>query len=180
MKKIYLILGITLLFQSCIVTTATKVVTTVAKVGYGVVKGTVKGISWAVGKASGKIDEDKLDGTWKLVGIYKGNFEQFSKEKEPSVLFSNPCGNELNVIEFKAKKSKFKPLHCANEKEGWIKYEMNYGKNPNNKEKENYIEYNGKQIISVIDATNKTMVLEGNLLNSGDYYGTNLFLFEKK
>lgn len=180
MKKIALSITILFILQSCIVTTATKVVSTVAKVGYSVVKTTVKGISWAVGKASGKIDEDKLDGKWKLVGIYKGNFDQFTKEKDPNILFSNPCGNELNLIEFKANKSKFKPLHCEKAKESFIKYTLKYGKNPRNGEKENYFEYNSKNAITVIDATNKTMVLEGNLLNNDTYSGINLFLFEKK
>lgn len=177
-----LALSITALFilQSCVVSTATKAVTTVAKVGVGVVKGTVKGIGWAVGKAKGKIDEDKVDGKWKLVGIYKGNYESFANDKNPEIAYTSECVDQFDLIEFNSKKSKFRPIHCNTSKEDWIKYKMQYGKNPQNKERENYIEYNSNSYISVIDATNKTMVLEGNLINNSNYYGTNLFLFEKK
>ena len=50
-------------------------------VSYKAVKGTVNGISWAVSKAKGKIDEDRIDGTWKVVGIYRGSFEDFTKDQ---------------------------------------------------------------------------------------------------
>lgn len=177
-----LALSITALFilQSCVVSTATKAVTTVAKVGVGVVKGTVKGIGWAVGKAKGKISEDKIDGKWKLVGIYKGNYNSFANDKNPEIAFTSECVDQLEIIEFNSKKSKFRPIHCNSEKEDWVKYKMEFGKNPQTKEKENFIEYNSKSYISLIDATNKTMVLEGNLINNSTYYGTNLFFFEKK
>ena len=180
MKKIALSITALLILQSCVVSTATKAVTTVAKVGVGVVKGTVKGIGWAVGKAKGKIDEDKVDGKWKLVGVYKGNYNSFINDKNPEIAYTSDCVDNLDIIEFNSKKSKFKPIHCSTGKEDWVKYKMEFGKNPQTKEKENYIEYNSKNYISVIDATNKTMVLEGNLLNNATYYGTNLFLFEKK
>ena len=66
------ILGGAIVLQSCIVSTAATVVKTAANITYGAVKGTVKGVSWAFSKASGKIDEDDLNGTWELVGIYNG------------------------------------------------------------------------------------------------------------
>lgn len=180
MRKAILLVGGIFILQSCIVSTATKAVTTVAKVGIGAVKGTVKGISWAVRKAKGKIDEDKIDGTWKLVGIYNGSFETFSNDQNPDSSFQTDCNNEQQIMTFKSKKSKFQPIHCTSEKEDWVKYSFKYGKNPLNKEKENYIEYNSRNYISVIDITNKTMVLEGSLLNNSSYSGTKLYLFEKK
>jgi len=178
MKKYIVILSGFFILQSCVVNTVAKTVKTVAKVGVGVVKGTVKGIGWAVGKAKGKISEDKIDGNWKLVGIYKGNYESFARDENPTVIYTSDCDEQFNIMNFKSKREKFQTIHCKNEKVDWINYSFEYGKNPLTKEKENYIQYN-KQYISVIDITNKTMVLEGNLLNNSTYYGTNLFLFEK-
>ena len=42
------------------ISTAAKVVKTTAKIGVSAVKGTVKGISWSVKKANGKINENRL------------------------------------------------------------------------------------------------------------------------
>jgi hypothetical protein len=179
MKKIILVIGGLFILQSCVVNTAAKVVKTVAKVGYGAVKTTVKGISWAVSKAKGKIDEDKINGSWKLVGIYQGGYAEYANDKNPSISFTSECSNDFDVMVFKSKKSKFQPIHCNSQDEDWVKYSFEYGKNPQTKERENYIEFNSRNYISVIDITNKTMVLEGNLLNNSTYSGNKLYLFEK-
>ncbi len=180
MKKIVLFIGSIFILQSCVVSTAAKAVKTVAKVGYGAVKTTVKGISWAVSKAKGKINEDKIDGTWKLVGVYQGSFEDYAKDKNPVITYNSECTNDVDVMIFKSKRSKFQPIHCNSQDEDWVKYSFEYGKNPQTKERENYFEYNSRNYISVIDITNKTMVLEGNLLNNSSYSGSKLYLFEKK
>ena len=60
MRKFIVLISAAVLLQSCVVSTAAKVVKGVATVGYKAVKGTVKGISWTVSKAKGKIDEDRL------------------------------------------------------------------------------------------------------------------------
>lgn len=62
-NKIILLLFLSSVLTSCLVSTAAKVVTTTAKIGISAVKGTVKGVSWAIKKAEGKIDEDRLNGT---------------------------------------------------------------------------------------------------------------------
>ncbi|SHG54569.1 hypothetical protein SAMN05421866_0783 [Chryseobacterium oranimense] len=179
MKKTIFLLSAVLVLNSCVVRTATKVVTGVAKVGYKAVKGTVNGISWAVSKAKGKIDEDRVDGTWKVVGVYKGSFEEFSNDQNPESSFTSDCADGYDQIVFKAKKSKFKPVHCSSGDEDWVKYSMEFGKNPATKEKENYIEYNSNNYISVIDVNNKTMVLEGNLMPKLAFSGAKLYLLEK-
>jgi hypothetical protein len=89
------------------------VVSGAVNLGYKAVKGTVNGISWAVSKAKGKIDEDRVDGTWKVVGVYKGSFEDFSKDQNPDGSFTSDCTESFDQIIFKAKKSKFKPVHCS-------------------------------------------------------------------
>lgn len=71
MKKIVFIISAAFLLNSCVVSTAAKVVKGAVNVSYKAVKGTVNGISWAVSKAKGKIDEDRIDGTWKVVGVYQ-------------------------------------------------------------------------------------------------------------
>ena len=167
------------MLHSCVVSTAAKVVKTTAKVGYSAVKGTVKGVSWAVKKAKGKIDEDRLDGNWKIIGIYNGTFDEFEKDANPENSFETQCLQGFDQIIFKAKKSKFKPVHCSSDKEDWTKYQLRFGKNPNSKEKENYIEYNSKNYISIVDVTNKTMVLEGNLMHSQMFSESELYLLEK-
>ena len=78
--KIGIVLLLAFFLTSCVVAAAAKVVTTAAKIGISAVKGTVKGVSWAVKKAEGKIDEDRLNGTWKVVGVYNGTYEQFSQD----------------------------------------------------------------------------------------------------
>lgn len=179
MKKIVALLLLVFLMNSCVVRTATKVVTTTAKVGYSVVKGTVKGISWTVKKAEGKINEDRLDGTWKLVGVYNGGYDDFVKDKDPDNHFESACDTGVEQIEFKAKKKRFKPIHCSSEKEDWIKYSYKFGKHPITKTKENYLTYNSKNYTTIIDVSSKTMVLEGNLMSAHAFSGAKLYLFEK-
>lgn len=179
MKKIVFLASAVFVLNSCVVSTAAKVVKGAVNVSYKAVKGTVNGISWAVSKAKGKIDEDRLDGTWKVVGAYKGSFEDFTNDQNPESSFTSDCTEGFDQIIFKAKKSKFKPVHCSSEKEDWVKYDMEFGKNPVTKEKENYIEYNSNNYISVIDVNNKTMVLEGNLMPKLAFSGAKLYLLEK-
>ncbi|REC79410.1 hypothetical protein DRF60_06175 [Chryseobacterium elymi] len=179
MKKIIFLASAVFVLNSCVVRTAAKVVTGAATIGYKAVKGTVNGISWAVSKAKGKIDEDRVDGTWKVVGVYKGSFEEFSNDQNPESSFTSDCADGYDQIVFKAKKSKFKPVHCSSGEEDWVKYSMEFGKNPLTKEKENYIEYNSNNYISVIDVNNKTMVLEGNLMPKLAFSGAKLYLLEK-
>ena len=179
MKKMIFLASAVLVLNSCVVRTATKVVSGAVNIGYKAVKGTVNGISWAVSKAKGKIDEDRLDGTWKVVGVYKGSFEDFTKDQNPESTFSSDCTEGFDQMIFKAKKSKFKPVHCSSDKEDGEKYSLEFGKNPITKEKENYIEYNSNNYISVIDVNNKTMVLEGNLMPKLAFSGAKLYLLEK-
>lgn len=179
MKKTLLVVSAVLVLSSCVVRTATKVVSGAVNLSYKAVKGTVNGISWAVSKAKGKIDEDRLDGTWKVVGVYKGSFEDFSKDQNPDGSFTSDCTEGFDQIIFKAKKSKFKPVHCSSDKEDWVKYSLEFGKNPVTKEKENYIEYKPSNYISVIDVNNKTMILEGNLMPKLAFSGAKLYLLEK-
>jgi len=179
MKKAILLASMVFVLNSCVVSTAAKVVKGAVNVSYKAVKGTVNGISWAVRKANGKIDESRLDGTWKIVGVYRGSFEDFTKDQNPESSFTSECGDSFEQIIFKAKKSKFQPVHCSSEKEDWVKYSLEFGKNPVAKEKENYIEYNSNNYISVIDVTNKTMVLEGNVIPKLAFSGAKLYLLEK-
>ena len=175
MRKFIVLISAAVLLQSCVVSTAAKVVKGVATVGYKAVKGTVKGISWTVSKAKGKIDEDRLDGTWKVVGIYKGPFNDYERQQNPETSFETQCENGFEQIEFNSRKSKFKPVHCSSDKEDWTKYDLEFGKNRSNGERENYIEYNSRNYISVIDVSSKNLILEGNLTMAG----TQLYLLEK-
>jgi len=179
MKKIIVSICVIGLLQSCIVSTATKVVTGVAKLGYKTVKGTVKGVSWAVSKAKGKIDEDRIDGTWKIVGVYKGDFEAFTNDANPESSFESECVEGFDQIIFNSKRSKYKPVHCNTEKVSWEKYDFKFGKNPLNKEKENYLKINSSNYISIIDINNKTMILEGALMPKQAFSGGKLYLLEK-
>lgn len=180
MKKIITLLVLTFLLSSCVVRTAAKVVTTTAKVGVAVVKGTVKGISWTVKKAEGKINENRIDGTWTLVGVYNGSYDDFARDKNPDNNYETSCAEGVDQIEFKVKKSRFKPIHCSSDKEEWIKYSYKFGKHPQTKTKENYLKYNSRNYITIIDVTSKTMVLEGKLMSAHAFSGTKLYLFEKK
>lgn len=177
--KIAVICLIPIFLTSCVVSTAAKIVTTTAKIGYSAVKGTVKGVSWAVKKAEGKIDEDRIDGTWKIVGVYNGSYEQFTQDQNPENTFKSECAENLDVIEFNTNRNKFRPVHCETAKEDWIKYKIEFGKNPLTKNKENYFKYNSSNYISIIDVTSKTMVLEGKLMQQYAFSGGQLFLFEK-
>jgi len=178
-KKVIILISVFAVLQSCVVSTAAKAVKGVAKVGYKAVKGTVKGVSWAVSKAKGKIDEDRVDGTWKVVGVYRGSFEDFANDQNPESSFESECTDSFDQIVFNSKRSKFKPVHCSSEEEDWVKYSFEFGKNPLTKEKENYIEYNSNNYISVIDINNKTMVLEANLMPKLAFSGAKLYLLEK-
>ena len=175
MKKIIAIVCVSMVLQACIVSTAVGAVKGVTKLAYKTVKGTVKGISWTVSKAKGKIDKDRIDGKWKIVGIYKGSFADYEKEQNPETSFETTCETGFEQIEFNSRRSKFKPVHCSTDKEEWTKYDLEFGKNPASGERENYIEYNSRNYISVIDVSNKNLTLEGNLTMSG----TQVYLLEK-
>lgn len=179
MKKIIISIFAITLLHSCVVSTAAKAVKGVAKVSYKAVKGTVKGVGWAVSKAAGKIDKDRIDGTWKIIGVYNGSFEQFSNDQNPETSFNSDCTDGFDQIIFNSQRSKFKPTHCSTEKEEWQKYDLEFGKNPLTKEKENYIEYNSGNYISVIDVNSKTMILEGNIMPKLAFSGAKLYLLEK-
>lgn len=103
MKKIVVSLFVLAVLQSCIVSTAAKAVKGVAKIGYKAVKGTVKGVSWAVSKANGKIDKDRIDGNWKVVGIYHGSFADFSVDQNPESSFNSECVDGFDQIIFNSK-----------------------------------------------------------------------------
>lgn len=178
-QKIGLLLVLSFILSSCVVSTAAKIVTNTAKIGISAVKGTVKGVSWAVKKAEGKIDEDRLNGTWKVVGIYNGTYEQYAQDSDPANNFKSECPEGVEIIEFKSKRGKFQPVHCSSEKEDWVKYKYDFGKNPQTKNKENYLKYNSINYISIIDVTSKTMVLEGNLMQNYAFSGGKLYMFEK-
>lgn len=178
-NKLFTLVLLSFFLSSCVVSTAAKVVKTTAKIGYSAVKGTVKGVGWAVSKAKGKIDEDRMNGTWKIVGIYNGTFEEFENDSDPDNNFTSECAQGFEQIVFKAKKSKFKPVHCSSDKEDWIKYKYKYGKNPQSNERENYFEYHSNRYITLVDVTSKTMVLEGNLVPSFAFSGAKLYLLEK-
>lgn len=180
MRKIFILIAMSLFLSSCVVSTAAKVVKTTAKVGVSAVKGTVKGVSWAVKKANGKIDEKRVDGTWEIIGVYNGTFADFEKDSDPDSSFSSECSSGTDQIIFKAKSSKFKPVHCSSEKESWVKYKFKFGKHPVTKDKENYLQYNSNNYITIIDVSNKTMVLEGNLMPKLAFGGGKLYLLEKK
>ena len=179
MRKIIVAICAVVVLQSCIVSTAAKAVTGVAKLGYKAVKGTVKGVSWAVSKANGKIDKDRIDGTWKIVGVYHGTFEQFSQDPNPESSFNSECLDGYDQIIFNSKRSKYKPVHCNTEKESWEKYDFEFGKNPLTKEKENYLEFNSSNYISIIDINSKTMILEGSLMPKQAFSGGKLYLLEQ-
>lgn len=179
MKKGIILIASLFILQSCIVSTAASVVKGAAKLAYKTVKATVNGISWVVKKAEGKINEDRLDGTWKVVGVYHGSFDDFQKDSNPTVIFQTECSEGFDQLEFKTKKSKFKPAHCSSEDQDWMKYKLKFGKNPLTREKENYLEYGNNSYISVIDVSNKTMVLEGNVLPKLYFSGAKLFMLEK-
>ena len=180
MKKYIFLIGSVFILQSCVVSTAAKAVKTVAKVGYGVVKGTVNGVSWTINKAKGKIDEDRLDGNWKLVGVYNGTYDQFSNDKNAITNHKNSCTNELELISFKSNKSKFKSLYCESQKVDWEKYDLKFGKSPISTEKENYIVYNSNKYLSIIDVTNKSLVIEAIGFNDLTVNKKQLYFFEKK
>lgn len=179
MKKGIVLITSLFVLQSCVVSTAAKVVKGATKVAYKTVKGTVNGISWAVKKAEGKISEDRLDGTWKIVGVYHGSFDDFQKDSNPSTSFETECSEGFDQLIFKSNKSKFKPAHCSSEDEHWVKYKLKFGKNPLTRDKENYIEFGNDSYISVIDASSKTLVLEGNVISKLYFSGAKLFMLEK-
>lgn len=179
MKKIILISGLALILSSCVVSTAGKVVKTAVRTTTKVVKGTVKGVSWAVKKAEGKINENRLDGDWKVVGVYNGTYEEFAKDKDPDNNYESKCSDSFEQITINTKKEKFRPFHCSGEKEDWVKYKFKFGKNPQNKEKENYLKYNRDKTISIVDVTSKTMVIESELLLGNNFPKRRLYLLEK-
>lgn len=176
MKKLILSIPILILLKSCIVSTATKVVTTAGKVAVGAVKTTVKGINWTIKKANGKINEDRLNGKWKIVGYYKGSFEEFSTQSNPVNYFNCNTGEE--IYEFKMSREKFYHYPCGNSEPIKYKLEYSFEKNPESGNKENMITY-GPSYFTVIDVTNDNLALEGYFVEEGGRKVKSICLLEK-
>jgi len=165
MKKLLLAVVVAVLMQSCVVSTAAKVVKTAGKVAVGAVKTTVHTIDWTVKKANGKINEDRLDGKWKVAALYKGSFEDYENSKNPENLYQG-CSEGQEVYEFKAKKSKFTQYSCGVADPSTFKYTYSWEKDPTTGEKENMVSY-GPGYFNVINADSKHLVLEGYFLDEG-------------
>lgn len=162
MKKTILSLALLSLLTSCVVSTAAKVVKTAGKVAVGTVKTAVKGVGWTINKASGKIDEDRLNGTWKVTGIYEGTFEQFAAKSEPENLFDCAAGEE--TYQFKVKKGQFLFTACGSADAEKFKYKYSFEKDHTTGDRENMITY-GPSYFNIIDVTGKNLALEGYFLN---------------
>lgn len=176
MKKLVLIIGLFFAVTSCIVSTATKVVTTAGKVAIGAVKATVNGIDWAITKANGKIDDSRLNGKWKVVGLFKGSFDEFSAQNNHNNYVNCIEGNEL--YEFKVKKEKFIHYNCGSTVPMEYKYKFSFEKNPETRTKENMITY-GPSYFSVLDVTKKTLALEGYFVEENGTKVKSICLLEK-
>ncbi len=179
MKKVILSVSFIFLLQSCIVSTAAKVVKTAGKVAVGAVKTTVHTIDWTVKKANGKINEDRLDGQWKVVGLYKGSFNEFESQENPANLYEG-CSSGEEIYEFKAKRNKFTQYSCGDSDPATFKYTYSWEKDPLTGEKENMISY-GPGYFNIINVDNKHLVLEGYFLNeSGSKVRSICFLDKTK
>ena len=163
MKKIVILLSCSVLLQSCIVSTAAKVVKTAGKVAVGTVKGAVNVIDWSVKKANGKINEDRLDGKWKVTGLYKGTFAEYENQQNPANLYE-PCPTGDEIYEFDANKSKFIQYSCGVAEAATFKYVYSWEKDSTTGEKENMISY-GPGYFNVINVDSKHLALEGYFLN---------------
>lgn len=159
MKNILSALAFCVLLQSCIVSTAAKVVKTAGKVAVGTVKGAVNVIDWSVKKANGKINEDRLDGKWKVVGLYKGSFAEYENQQSPANLYQG-CNAGDEVYEFDTSKSKFTQYSCGVADPATYKYVYSWEKDPTTGEKENMISY-GPGYFNVINVESKHLALEG-------------------
>ncbi len=158
MRKLILAICICSLLTSCIVSTAAKVVKTAGKVAVGTVKTAAKGAGWAYQKANGKINENRLNGKWKVVALYKGTFDEFSVNENPVNLLN--CSNGNEIYEFKMKKEKLFHYDCGSSDA--VKYKLKYSfeKNSETRSHENMITY-GPGYFTVINVTNDNLVLEG-------------------
>lgn len=176
MKKILLGASILFVLNSCIVSTAAKVATTGVKAATGIVKGTVKGVAWTVKKAEGKINENRLDGRWRVVGVYRGSYDALPGEPE-NVMNNNCPGGE--IVEFNAKKSRYKPAHCSSDRIDWENYKFRFGKNPSTRHRENYLELGKGNYVSIVNVDGQNLILEGNLIPAYGLPGGNVYLLEK-
>jgi len=175
MKNIVLSIFLFSVLSSCVVSTAAKVVKTAGKVAVGTVKTTAKGIGWSVKKAQGKINEKRLDGKWKVVGQYIGNFEVFAAESA-SVNQFHCDGNE--VYEFKMNKEKLFHYDCGNTEPQKYKIKYSFEKNNETKEHENMITY-GPSYFTVIDVSGDKLALEGYFVEVNGSKVKSICLLEK-
>jgi len=176
MKKVILSVIVLGTLSSCVVSTAAKVVKTAGKVAVGTVKTTARSIGWTVNKVNGKINENRLDGKWKVTGQYKGNFEQFASQSDPVNEFSCDAGNE--VYEFKMKKEKLFHYDCGNTEPQKYKIKYSFEKNSETKEHENMITY-GPSYFTIIDVTGDKLALEGYFVEENGSKVKSICLLEK-
>ena len=176
MKKIILSVFAFSILTSCVVSTAAKVVKTAGKVAIGTVKTTVKGIGWTVEKANGKINENRLDGKWKVTRQYKGNFEEFAAQSEPENYFTCDAGNE--IYEFKMKKEKMFHYECGSSNAQKYKIKYSFEKNSETKEHENIVTF-GPSYFTIINVTGDKLALEGYFVGENGNKVKSICLLEK-
>lgn len=162
--------------SSCIVSTAAKVVKTAGKVAVGTVKATVKGVGWTVNKVNGKINEDRLDGRWKVVGQYRGNFDQFASQSDPVNEFR--CDSGVEMYEFKMSREKMYHYKCGSNDPEKFKIKYSFEKNSETREYENMVTY-GPSYFTIIDVTGDKLALEGFFVGENGSKEMSICLLEK-
>lgn len=177
MRKIIVLISVFCLLQSCVVSTAAKVVKTAGKVAVGAVKTTVNTIDWTVKKANGKINEDRLDGKWEVVGLFKGSYQDFERTTDPINIYES-CGDGIELYEFNSKRSKFIQYSCGNVEPSSFKYKYSWAKDPLTGEKENMISY-GPGYFNVINVDRQHLVLEGYFLEENATKVRSIALLDK-
>jgi len=177
MKKIFFLILIHFILHSCIVaTTATKVVSTAGKLAVGAVKTTVNGVNWTIQKANGKINENSLNGKWKVIGFYKGSFNEFSVQNNPTNYYT--CDVGIEIFEFRMNREKFYHYPCGIHDPLQYKLKYSFEKNPETGDKENMITY-GPSYFTIIDVTSDHLVLEGYFVNENGRMVKSIGLLDK-
>lgn len=119
---------------------------------------TLKGTDWIFMKASGKINPDKLEGEWELIGTYQGTFDDFVKAQKEGEKLKNvykSCKNEQAIIVKFDTKNGIIQNKCGNEVYTTRNYKYQFQEDINTKKYENFIFTGLDDYFTVMSISNK-------------------------
>ncbi len=175
MKKMFVMAASLFILNSCGVQSMTKFAEKSTNVFMKGVDATLGGMEWVYNKANGKISEDKIDGKWKIIALYDGDYKTLRQTKNPTNILKTEC-DQFAV--FDTKNKKFQQINCKSEGNP-ENYTLSFENIDGTMDYDNVFHFGNDESFNIINANGKNMTLEGYFVFDIDTHTTGVYLLEK-